>query len=168
MAAETVSFFCRCSSIRVKSEAQVLAKCARTFLEHLFSEPEMESSKLQNLICSLLLLLLFVVVLVDATTLLHCCYCCGQHGFVAVAACCFLLVYVAVYKCVAVLLLLLLFFFQFNSLLHLFSEGNQMQDLENELELQQQQIKDLRSQLEKERKIREMLVIRLSDEQRAR
>lgn len=43
-----------------------------------------------------------------------------------------------------------------------------MQELENELELQQQQIKDLQSKLEQERKVREMLVLRLGDEQRAR
>ena len=43
-----------------------------------------------------------------------------------------------------------------------------IQELENELELQQQQIKDLQSKLEQERKVREMLVLRLTDEQRAR
>lgn len=43
-----------------------------------------------------------------------------------------------------------------------------IQELENELELQQQQIKDLQSKLEQERKVQEMLVLRLSDEQRAR
>ena len=43
-----------------------------------------------------------------------------------------------------------------------------IQELENELELQQHQIKDLQSKLEQERKVREMLVLRLADEQRAR
>lgn len=43
-----------------------------------------------------------------------------------------------------------------------------IQELENELELQQQQIKDLQSKLEQERKVREMLLLRLTDEQRAR
>lgn len=164
MAAETVSFFCRCSSIRVKSGAQVLAKCARTFLEHLFSEPEIESSKLQNLICSLLLLLslwtrprYFTAVTVAVSTVLLL--------SLPAAFCLFMLLFISAllfccYCCCSF----------FNSILCCTCslEGNQMQDLENELELQQQQIKDLRSQLEKERKIREMLVIRLSDEQRAR
>lgn len=45
---------------------------------------------------------------------------------------------------------------------------SQVLELENELELQQQQIKDLQTKLEQERKVREMLVLRLTDEQRAR
>lgn len=44
----------------------------------------------------------------------------------------------------------------------------QLEELENETRLQQQQIKDLKTQLEGERKVREMLVIRLDDEKRAR
>lgn len=45
---------------------------------------------------------------------------------------------------------------------------SQVLELENELELQQQQIKNLQVQLEQQRKVTEMLVLRLSDEQRAR
>ena len=45
---------------------------------------------------------------------------------------------------------------------------SQIQELENELELQQQQIKDLQIKLEQERKVRDMLKMRLGDEQRAR
>lgn len=44
----------------------------------------------------------------------------------------------------------------------------QVEELENETRLQQQQIKDLKTQLENEKKVREMLLIRLNDEQRAR
>ena len=44
----------------------------------------------------------------------------------------------------------------------------QIEELENELELQQQQIKDLQTKLEQEGKVREMLAMRLADEQRAR
>lgn len=45
---------------------------------------------------------------------------------------------------------------------------SQIQELENELELQQQQIKDLQIKLESACKVQEMLTIRLQDELRAR
>lgn len=45
---------------------------------------------------------------------------------------------------------------------------SQIQELENELELQQQQIKDLQIKLESAGKVQEMLTIRLQDELRAR
>lgn len=62
------------------------------------------------------------------------------------------------------------FSFSFPFLYYLSGEDprSDIQELENELELQQQQIKDLQSKLEQERKVREMLVLRLGDEQRAR
>lgn len=44
----------------------------------------------------------------------------------------------------------------------------EVEELENETRLQQQQIKDLNIQLDNERKVREMLLIRLNDERRAR
>ena len=55
------------------------------------------------------------------------------------------------------------------NLFHLDSDLRvQIQELESELELQQQQISNLRTRLDKESKVNDVLLIKLADEQRAR